>query len=517
MNATEQLEKIKSWLNQADEKYLDAFASQNQTLISHMCEMWQRFLDSKNIISLENKMFIVQPTTATPIHQKSLIVSLPNAKQDEPYFYQKADELPQIQSIKLEDEIGLVWDTEKQILEGIPTKSGEFLLTFQLDDGNTVYSSLFINPNPKYLWKNIPSDKNCRFWKPDSASTKITTENGQLIAARMRGRTHAMKGTCCDDDFTIAYHEKSKVHFLAVADGAGSAEFSRQGSKIAVNAAKAKFFELLNIEGKDYQKLSQKNEQELAYITKAMFKEAVQAAYFAQEKEARDAAIELKSLSCTLLLAFTLPLIDGKWFTACYWVGDGAAAIFAPATKNVRLLGEVDSGLYSGETQFLTLSEANVDKITTRIYTDIRDYPPILVLMTDGVSDPKFHTDIQLNSFEAWDKFWFELHTPLQSQKPEKSLEEWLDFFSKGEHDDRTLAMFVPQSEWQGITHSALHKEYLVENSPVADEMNLQSDEKEQGTNEDIRTINSTQNNETKTILLHKISDEQIQKELNNE
>ena len=70
MNSTEQLEKFKSWLNQADEKYLDAFASQNQTLISHIYEMWQRFQDSKNIILLENKMLIVQPTTATPIHQK---------------------------------------------------------------------------------------------------------------------------------------------------------------------------------------------------------------------------------------------------------------------------------------------------------------------------------------------------------------------------------------------------------------------------------------------------------------
>ena len=188
MNATKQLEKIKSWLNQADEKYLDAFASQNQTLISHICEMWQRFQDSKNIISLENNMQIVQPTDAPPIHQKSLIISLPNAKQDEPYFYQKTDDLPLIQSIKLEDEIGLEWNTEKQILEGIPTKSGEFLLTFQLDDGNTAHSALFINPNPKYLWKNIPSDQTCRFWKPDSASSHISTEFGQLISARMRDR-----------------------------------------------------------------------------------------------------------------------------------------------------------------------------------------------------------------------------------------------------------------------------------------------------------------------------------------
>ena len=146
------------------------------------------------------------------------------------------------------------------------------MLTFQLDDGNTVYSSIFINPNPKYLWKNIPSDKNCRFWKPDSTSDKITTESGQLIAARMRGRTHAMKGTCCDDDFTIAYHEKSKVHFLAVSDGAGSAEFSRQGSKLAVNAAQHKVLELLNIEGKDYQKLSQKMNKNSLILLKQCLK-----------------------------------------------------------------------------------------------------------------------------------------------------------------------------------------------------------------------------------------------------
>lgn len=511
MNSTEQLEKFKSWLNQADEKYLDAFASQNQTLISHICEMWQRFQYSKKIISLENNMLTEQPTTINPIHQKSLTISLPNAKQDEPYFYQKTDDLPIIRSIKLEDELGLVWDTEKQTLEGIPTKSGEFLITFQLDNGNTAYSSLFINPNPKYLWKNIPSDKNCRFWKPDSTSDKITTESGQLIAARMRGRTHAMKGTCCDDDFTISYHEKSKVHFLAVADGAGSAEFSRQGSKLAVNAAKHKVFELLDIEGKPYQELSKYNEKQLAYLTKVIFIEAVHAAYISQEEEARNAAIELKSLSCTLLLAFTLPLIDGKWFTACYWVGDGAVAIFDPDTKNVCLLGKVDSGLYSGETQFLTRTEANTDNIPVRIYTDIRDSPPILLLMTDGVSDPKFHTDIQLNSFENWQNLWQELHEPLQSEKPEKSLEEWLDFFSKGEHDDRTLAMFIPQLVWQKITYPASCKENLVENSSGSDEMKLQSDEKEQGANEDIRTTNITQNNETEPITLDKKRDVQVQ------
>ena len=214
--------------------------------------------------------------------------------------------------------------------------------------------------------------------------------------------------------------------------------------------------------------------------------------------------IEPKSLSCTLLLAFTLPLIDGKWFTACYWVGDGAIAIFDPATQNVKLLGEVDSGQYSGETQFLTLGEANVEKITMRICTDIRDYPPILMLMTDGVSDPKFQTDAQLNTFEAWQTFWEELHTPLQAEKPEKSLENWLDFFSKGEHDDRTLAVFIPESEWKGITYSAQYQEEI--HTPIQVVENSQ-----QIVNDPERNINVPQNDKTKVVSLSKASDVVIQ------
>lgn len=142
MNATEQLEKIKSWLNQADEKYLDAFASQNQTLISHICEIWQRFQEAKNITSLENNMLTIQPTETTPVYKKELIITLPNAKQDEPYFYQKTNDFPTIQSLKVEEDLGLAWNVEAQALDGVPIKSGEFLLTFQLTDGNTAHSTL---------------------------------------------------------------------------------------------------------------------------------------------------------------------------------------------------------------------------------------------------------------------------------------------------------------------------------------------------------------------------------------
>ena len=60
-------------------------------------------------------------------------------------------------------------------------------------------------------------------------------------------------------------------------------------------------------------------------------------------------------------------------------------------------------------------------------------------------------------------------------------------------------------------------KKNLVENSSGTDEMKLQSDEKEQGANEDIRTTNITQNNETEPITLDKKEMCKFKKEQSNE
>lgn len=449
MNAFNKLIELKTWLNKVDEAVLDAFANRAPYLILHLDGILQDF--HRTYLLQETPMPMIKPSEITPVQPKVEVMTLDNAKQDEPYFLPQTDELV-IKEVSFSQDCGLVWNSEKRAIEGIPSISGDIVVSFRFDDGSVRNANLFINPNPKSLWKNIPSDPQSRFWKADSASDLITTEKGKLIAARQRGRSHALKGTCCDDDFAMAYHQATGMHFLAVADGAGSAEFSREGSRLAVNAAKEKALELLNLTDKSYKDFpSYSAEDGLKVLTDNLFFQTVQAAFLAQEKTARDADIELKSLSCTLLLAFTLPLNNGRWFSACYWVGDGAAAIFDPQLQKVELLGEVDSGQYSGETQFLTRSEANADQLVTRIRTCFSDYPPLLMLMTDGVSDPKFQTDAKLQTADAWQTLWDELKVPLRENAPEKVLEDWLDFFSKGEHDDRTLALFVPDAIWAEI------------------------------------------------------------------
>jgi hypothetical protein len=70
----------------------------------------------------------------------------------------------------------------------------------------------------------------------------------------------------------------------------------------------------------------------------------------------------------------------------------------------------------------------------------------VLLLMTDGVSDPKFGTDNALRDPARWQSFWNDdlaAQLPLSgpSQELGAKLEDYLQFWTQGEHDDRTLAL----------------------------------------------------------------------------
>ncbi|HHZ8263460.1 TPA: PP2C family serine/threonine-protein phosphatase, partial [Klebsiella pneumoniae] len=147
---------------------------------------------------------------------------------------------------------------------------------------------------------------------------------------------------------------------------------------------------------------------------------------------------KVKSFSTTLLATVTFR--DGAdLFAASFWLGDGAIAAYGPAGK-VRVLGTPDSGEYAGQTRFLdadAVSDAGFSKrISIGKWNDISH----LVLMTDGVSDPWFETDNGLQNPQKWDRLMAEL-SPLLTDPEHASaqLVEWLNYFSPGNHDDRTI------------------------------------------------------------------------------
>ena len=389
------------------------------------------------------------PTSAPAQPPRISLSPLPPANEGQPYERALPPDAP-VLNIAFAQDCGLVWDGDARRIHGTPTTSGDIQLTITINhDGKAVEITqpLHINPDPKSLWQDLPSDQTAPFAKPDSAEDLQDTVLGRLLAARVRGRSHAHVGSYCDDDYRLASHDASGVHLIIVADGAGSASHARYGSQLAVNAAADTILALLDDPGKPHHKLAHADSATRKQIADNLIANALHAAVSAHKNAAQQAGIAEKALSCTLLIALTLPLADGSWYSAGYQVGDGAAALWHPENGALHLLGVADSGAYSGETQFLTAAQLQPDDIQRRIRTIETAAAPTVILMTDGVSDPKFETDAALENPQRWQALWDELQAPLTAADPKAALHDWLGFWSRGNHDDRTIAFFLPATD----------------------------------------------------------------------
>ena len=133
---------------------------------------------------------------------------------------------------------------------------------------------------------------------------------------------------------------------------------------------------------------------------------------------------------------------------ASFWVGDGAICLYDRKARSAKILGVPDEGEYAGQTRFLTMPE--IFKDATALYQRLRFYVvddfTALFLMSDGVSDPKFETDANLNSPNKWDALWDDLKENGvdlidDNEASKDQLLDWLDFWAPGNHDDRTIAI----------------------------------------------------------------------------
>jgi hypothetical protein len=114
--------------------------------------------------------------------------------------------------------------------------------------------------------------------------------------------------------------------------------------------------------------------------------------------------------------------------------------------------GKPDGGEYGGQTRFLTEDSAEVwpqgddaasKIIERRIRFDVIDSFDAVILMTDGITDPKFETDNNLNSQAKWNELWADITKEVSFEKRNTcvadELLKWMDFWSPGNHDDRTM------------------------------------------------------------------------------
>lgn len=108
----------------------------------------------------------------------------------------------------------------------------------------------------------------------------------------------------------------------------------------------------------------------------------------------------------------------------------------------MRILGHPDSGEFAGQTRFLDRDVmANGTAIMSRIHAAVVPHFDAIMVMTDGVSDPWFPSETALRQRDYWDRLWMEITPLLAPTSAPVELADWLDFWSGGHHDDRTLAL----------------------------------------------------------------------------
>ena len=416
-------------------------------------------MNSKKLNQNPGSIPINAPTPVAP--NPKISFSLKNAKVGEPYSSElqvqgetenKKVVITEVVFPEGAELSALAPDFRK--VSGSPLTDGEkkVVVRYQFQDAkpdNPLLQSefnLFINPDPKSLWLKKEPDSSLPYFKKHLDNNSIKTKDNYIMAAASRrGRSHEHGGTFRDDDFLLA--EEHGWDILVVADGAGGSKSSRKGSELAVNKSIQFLTNALSTQSSKIEQEatawfanqtgSQHGVKSALYET---FGRAAFAAVKAIEEEALLMSAPVKDYSTTLLLAGHIKLPIGHFFAA-YWVGDGGVGVYEKG-KHLQLLGDVDSGEFAGQTRFLDKQVVTPEELMKRLRFTVTDEFTGLVLMTDGVTDPKFETDNNLANLQKWDELWGELE-PLLANSDDSSdkLLEWLEFWSPGNHDDRTIAL----------------------------------------------------------------------------
>ncbi len=408
----------------------------------------------------------------------STAIVLPNGRVGEQYKAPNVFAIDGVEDYDIIglDAIGLTWEktetgfTIQGIAQPEDIKGGDFPLVLRYKPKGLLEGeewlerklNLILNPDPRTLWKDYPTPRDTEYYKPDSdkAYVKVEAKDGtprkDIVAASQRGRSHAHEGKPRDDHFLMHYCEDSEWYIMAVADGAGSARYSREGSRIACETAvehcKAALADSMEFENAIQLYVDNAATDEARKLVGDniynIVGKAAWDAHRAIKKEAeRKEGARLKDYATTLLLAICKRFEFG-WAVASFWVGDGAMCIYDAEKHTADMLGMPDEGEFAGQTRFLTMPEIFTDskafyqRLRFKIYPDFT----ALMLMTDGVSDPKFETDANLQNVEKWDALWKDLaengvELTDDNEKSQEQLLEWLNFWDRGNHDDRTIAI----------------------------------------------------------------------------
>ncbi len=437
----------------------------NQTVTSQ-AELPELALISPAVADVQEQVLISDQDNASFV--------LDNAKADEAYsatlqITQAEGKSLQFLRIQIPQGLGLNFDPVTLALQGSPKLAGEheLLIHYRYPDDQGIRVarvSLLVIANPKSLWQTLPSDQTALYAKADQAAQYVVGKEFHLLAASKRGRSHAHVGSFREDDFSISYNDNDWC-IAVVADGAGSCRYSRKASALICETAQsfiqqqlqngqslaiqqaAENFHRGRLDNVDLPRLNQLK----ALLRNELYLVLCYAAHAAVRKINDEVGIQestgasYKDFSSTALITLCKRFSFGV-LCAAYWVGDGAIALYRESS-GVMLLGEVDSGEFSGQTRFLDAEQVTGEALMQRLRFELVDDMSALILLSDGVSDPMFETEARLKRDADWHQFWQQLNHAVKldkepgDQSKAEQLLNWLDFWSPGNHDDRTIAV----------------------------------------------------------------------------
>ena len=167
----------------------------------------------------------------------------------------------------------------------------------------------------------------------------------RVVRASVQGTSHAKTGQPCQDSSSVGEDLPQGIFVAAIADGAGSAELSADGSRIAAQAATRMAARLVRLH---VQPLYEG-------VLKEILQEAVRHAREELEAEACRREKDLKSFATTLIVAICAPEITGA-----AQIGDGAMVTAGKGMPHddedggFTLFSAPQRGEYANNTNFIT-------------------------------------------------------------------------------------------------------------------------------------------------------------------
>jgi serine/threonine protein phosphatase PrpC len=433
----------KAGVEKPDKTDVDAFIEQHTNQIG---EMWNKFFSQSADEEKENQdKDSVDEPGKMKVQLQNYEQQIDNANVNQLYEYVVDFPDNDIEDIYIhpsEHFDNLSVDLQSGKIKGVPKKEGDSEIIMEYQLRKKVKLNLYVNEDPKNLWKDIPSSQEN---KPDNECMKNIHDGLEIISASRRGRSHAQKGTPRDDHYLNGTFNDWIIS--VVCDGMGSAKQSNLGSKVVCEVivdeikgrlehSNAKFSQLL--EKEDQFENSKEDIQEILYEVLA---KSAHKALLMMNDTAKQRDLRVRDLSTTLSVAIVRKVGDEK-FVGSFQVGDGVIACYKPGS--VDIICEIDRGEYKGQTKPLNYPgiftrESLINRLFyTKVSSDTK-----IILMTDGIIDPYFdNDDIKLKKPELWDSLWDEIYKEsLTKDNKEKELMEWLNFYHEGEHDDRTITI----------------------------------------------------------------------------